>query len=669
MPKTIVQIALPTPIRRLFDYFVPENVTISPQVGARVQVLFNRRSLVGIIINITTTSSIAKERLKPIIAILDEQPIVDHEMMTLCKWASDYYHYSLGEVFMAALPKPLREGKSCEASKDPKAIPEVELDQIFKPKFPLNAEQQSIVDEIQQSVDEFKVWLLYGVTGSGKTEIYAYLVAEQLKRAKQCLILIPEIGLAPQMQKRFTDVFNVPIVIVNSTLTGSQRYTAWLSAQSKQAAIIIGTRSAIFTPLPNLGLIIIDEEHDVSFKQQDTFRYSARDLAIIRAKMRNIPILLGSATPSLESLHNADRGRYQLLTLPQRVGNAVLPVYHVVDLRNQRLQAGLSSALIQAIGTHLQQGNQILIFVNRRGYAPVLMCHSCGWIAECGQCDSRLTLHQSPSYLQCHHCSITSKVPIVCPHCFQTQLLKLGVGTERLAETLLTLFPGVEILRIDRDSTRRKDSLSKMLKTISKDEPKILIGTQMLAKGHHFPGVTLVGIINLDAGFYSSDFRALERTAQLMIQVAGRAGRADKPGSVYIQTHHPNYPLLLQLLEQGYLAFANALLTERKLTQLPPFSYHALLRVEVRQVEQGKLFLENIKKKLENLTDFPINVMGPMLAPVAKRSGYYRVFLLFQASTRRLLQDALIKLDQIILTIVQQNKVKWLLEVDPWEMN
>ena len=434
----------------------------------------------------------------------------------------------------------------------------------------------------------FNVWLLEGVTGSGKTEIYLQYIEEVLKKGKQVLVLVPEIGLTPQTVRRFQARFNVEIDVLHSNLNDTQRLNVWERARTGQSAIVIGTRSALFTQFSDLGLIILDEEHDGSFKQQDGWRYHARDLGIVLAQKLNIPILLGSATPSLESVNNVQNGKYHHLVLSKRAGNATALRQFVIDLKHQRIQNGLSEPLLQRMQEHLEKGNQVLLFLNRRGFAPVLLCHECGWIDECHHCEKPYTYHQHQRVLRCHHCGAQKTVPMQCGHCGSTHLVTTGLGTEQLEETLKARFPQYNIARIDRDSTARKGKLEGYLEDIQQGKSQILIGTQMLAKGHHFPNVTLVALVNVDNALFSLDFRAEERLAQLYVQVAGRSGRAEKQGEVVLQTHYPDHPLLTTLLEKGYQAFAEETLKLRHNMGLPPFSFQALFKAQCRHSEEAE---------------------------------------------------------------------------------
>ncbi|PUY70555.1 primosomal protein N' [Cronobacter sakazakii] len=533
----------------------------------------------------------------------------------------------------------------------------------------LNTEQATAVGAIRGEADNFCAWLLAGVTGSGKTEVYLSVLENTLAQGKQALVLVPEIGLTPQTIARFRERFNAPVEVLHSALNDSERLAAWLKAKSGEAAIVIGTRSALFTPFKNLGVIVIDEEHDSSYKQQEGWRYHARDLAVYRAHSEQIPIILGSATPALETLHNVRQRKYRVLKLTHRAGNARPAQQHVLDLKGQPLQAGLAPALVARMRQHLQADNQVILFLNRRGFAPALLCHDCGWIAECPRCDHYYTLHQSQHQLRCHHCDSQRPVPRQCPQCGSTHLVPVGLGTEQLEQSLAPLFPGVPLSRIDRDTTSRKGALEEQLAEVHRGGARILIGTQMLAKGHHFPDVTLVALLDVDGALFCADFRSAERFAQLYTQVAGRAGRAGKQGEVVLQTHHPEHPLLQTLLHQGYDAFADQALAERGSVSLPPYSSHILIRAEDHHNQDAPAFLQQLRNLLQAspLADQKLWLLGPVPALQPKRGGRYRWQLLLQHPSRLQLQRIVSGSLPLIGTLPAARKVKWTLDVDPTE--
>ena len=498
--------------------------------------------------------------------------------------------------------------------------------------------------------------------------MYLQIIRAVLERGQQVLILVPEITLTPQLEERFRRRFAVSIAQSHSKLSDKQRQTAWLQMQQGECSILLGTRSALFTPLKNPGLIILDEEHDASFKQQEGFRFSARDIAVVRGKLLHIPVLLGSATPSLESLHNVDKQRYQLLHLPDRAGSAIEPVLQLMDIRNKRMQEGLSKPLVEEIRRTLAKNEQVLLFLNRRGFAPTLICHGCGWVARCQRCDANLVIHFDEERLRCHHCGKEQRLIKQCPACKTGELTPLGLGTERVEMVLAELFADKVIVRLDRDSTQRKGSLESYLQQINQGKVDIILGTQMLAKGHHFPNVTLVAILDVDSGLFSIDFHAAEKLAQMIVQVSGRAGRAEKPGKVIMQTRQPEHSLLTTLIRQGYRSFAKTALAERKEALLPPFSYQALLRVQAADVDTPQYFFQAVSALIQELNTGHTQVLGPVSAPMARRAGLYRYQLLFQNTRRQELHMLLDALIPAIAKLKQAKKVRWSLDVDPVDL-
>ncbi|WP_132976748.1 primosomal protein N' [Thiobaca trueperi] len=554
----------------------------------------------------------------------------------------------------------------CQLTPDSSLIPPPPLPETNRPN--LNPDQMLAVQAILDALGGFRSFLLDGVTGSGKTEVYIRLIESVIAAGRQTLVVVPEIGLTPQLRERFTQRLPGPIAVLHSALNASERERNWHQAARGEATLVLGTRSAVFVPLPRLGLILVDEEHDPSLKQQDGFRYSGRDLAVRRAQLAGCPVVLGTATPSLETLHNAGTERYGWLRLPQRAGAARPPTISLLDIRNQPLQAGLSSVLREHMHAEIAAGNQILLFLNRRGYAPVFTCHSCGWVGGCPHCDARLTLHLHLKRLWCHHCDWSQPLPNRCPDCRSDDLRMLGRGTQRLEDDLRPLFPETTITRIDRDSTRRKGELDRLLGTVQRGEAQILLGTQMLAKGHDFPGVTLVGILDLDQSLYASDFRAPERTAQLIVQVAGRAGRAERPGRVVLQTRHPEHPLLQSLLRDGYAGFAAAALDERRAAELPPFAHLALLRAESPQAEAALAFLREARALATGLEQPSVQLLGPVPAPMERRAGRYRAQLLAQCAERPRLQQMLAQWNTALRALPRVKGLRWSLDVDPQDM-
>lgn len=531
-----------------------------------------------------------------------------------------------------------------------------------------NDEQRHAIETVYGARDRFQSFLLDGVTGSGKTEVYLALIERIVALGRQAMVLIPEIGLTPQIVTRLRERLSVPMAVLHSGLSDGERLQAWAAARDGRAAVVVGTRSAVFAPLARPGLFVVDEEHDSSFKQQEGFRYSARDLAIVRARQCAVPVLLGSATPSLESLHNVANGRHQGLRLSQRAQGALVPAVEVLDLRGQPFEEGISQKLANAIEQCLEEGEQVLLFVNRRGYAPILICHGCGWQADCSRCDAHMVYHRASGRLRCHHCAAERDVPATCPDCGHGDLRALGLGTQRVAAALQERFPEARIDRVDRDSTRRKGALQEVLDAIHSGSTNILVGTQMLAKGHHFPNVTLVGILDADGGLFGVDFRAAERMAQLLVQVAGRAGRGQRPGRVLIQTHHPDHPLLKVLVREGYRQFGVAALGEREQAALPPFTCLALLRAEAPQRDRAMCFLAEARACALHLGDKHVQALGPVPAPMERRAGRFRAQLLLQSDDRRTLHGLLLPWLEKLETLKSGRRVRWSLDVDPQEM-
>lgn len=728
-----LRLALPTPLRRLFDYAAPADAdaaalaTLRP--GTRVAVLFGPRPMVGILVEVVTTSDVPADKIKPAVALLDDHPVVPESAMSLYQWASDYYHHALGDVLQNALPSWLRQadrrdidscigwqltlsGKDGEAeaslgrahkqvallktfkeSDSPLSDPQLlllghkratinalkerglidtcrmpldsGLPPQFNPALTLNEEQSAALEMITSRTG---CTLLAGITGSGKTEVYLQAIENVLRQGKQALVLIPEIGLTPQTTARFEARFGPCIRVINSACSDGERLETWLAARDGRASIVIGTRSAIFTPMADLGLIIIDEEHDASFKQQDGFRYSARDLAIVRGDMEQASVVLGSATPSLESLANVANGRYRIAKLTRRAGDAVAPHIETVDLRHQTLIQGFSEVSIRAIRDCLQQGLQALVFINRRGYAPVLMCHDCGWYAHCEHCDARMTVHMRPPHIHCHHCDARQAMAKRCPSCRSFQMVLIGQGTERSEEALQGLFPEVEVLRIDRDTTSRKDAMRDIVARINDGQPRILVGTQMLAKGHHFPKLGVVVILDADGGLFSADFRGPERMAQLLIQVSGRAGRDQRQGVVLIQTHHPDHPQLQLLLQKGYFHFASAQLSMREKMGLPPYRAMAMLRADANTMEAPEHFLQQALVIGQQLSAGTLQLIGPLPSPMPKRAGKFRAQLIIQAPHKGILKAFLKRFIPAIEPIKTNAQLHWSLDVDPIDM-
>jgi primosomal protein N' (replication factor Y) len=726
-----LHIALATGLRQAFTYLAPQKSEDSrlPQIGLRVRVSFGRSERVGLIVGIDSTTELDPSKLKPIIELLDDAPLLPPELWQLGLWAADYYQHPVGDALMHLLPAKLRQPIANQLiqlnwqinpvdaefgrAKKQQAVwqkvnllaPEFNLSQLqtigIKPSqlkpfldknwlttsYPkaqevalklaqkgleLNPEQAQVVAHLAQVTGTFSCNLLNGITGSGKTEVYFHAIAHQLQAGHRTLLLVPEIGLTPQLLQRLEQRFNNRVLALHSGLTEHQRLNAWQQAGLGQADIIIGTRSALFTPIPNLGLIIIDEEHDQAYKQQEGFRYHGRDLAIKRAADAKIPIVLGSATPSLESLANVARGRFKQWLLTQRAGSASSQRYEVIDLRNQPQQAGISEQLQAMMQIQLDLGHQVLLMLNRRGFAPSLQCQSCGTTAQCPACDANMTLHRRPPRLHCHHCEHQQPVHLHCPQCQSHQLKPLGQGTERTEEQLNTLFPSTPVHRIDRDTTRKKGSLESMLEQVHAGEPCLLVGTQMLAKGHHFPNVTLAAILDADASLFSSDFRGPEKLAQLLVQTAGRAGRAQTPGTAVIQTYQADHPTINILVTQGYNAFAEQELIHRQQSGLPPAGHMALFHAQAKDATQAFALLNWLAQHVQDPALAPLTkallMFGPMPAFMARRANYYRAQLQLQHPNRKQLQQLLLQLCNLLDEHPAARKIRWSLDIDPQEL-
>jgi primosomal protein N' (replication factor Y) len=532
----------------------------------------------------------------------------------------------------------------------------------------LNEGQSRAVGRVGALGGRFAVALLDGVTGSGKTEIYLQSAAAVLARGQGVLVLVPEISLTPQLLRRFRQRLGSTVRVMHSALSEGDRELTWHRVRLGLSRVLLGTRSSIFTPMAELGLVIVDEEHDPSFKQTEGFRYSARDLAVVRAQRADCPVILGSATPSLESLRNVQTGRYLHLRLEKRAGGARSPRVDLLDVRDQPLRCGLSEPLLAGVSRTLERGEQVMLFLNRRGFAPVLSCFSCGWISDCPRCDARQTLHRASGLLWCHHCGAQRPVPQRCPACAATDLHPLGQGTEQLEDFLAERFADYPLIRVDRDATARKGSLERQLARLHAAEAALLVGTQMLAKGHHFPRVTLVGVVDADGGLYSADFRSTERMAQLLVQVAGRAGRGDRPGQVLIQTRYPDHPLLRTLVRGGYAAFATEALRERREAGLPPYSHQALLRADATRIEFAQAFLEQVVDWAAGRARPGVELWGPVPAPMTRRAGRHRVHLLLQAVQRDVLHGLLRELPVHAASLDAARRVRWSLDVDPIDL-
>jgi primosomal protein N' (replication factor Y) len=666
LPETrYCQVAIDTPLRQSFDYRLPEALG-QAQPGMRVQLPFGRRAVVGLILRVGTHSDVPAEKLRDAGVLLDTTPLLSSSDLKLLEWAADYYHHPVGEVFATALPRLLRtirkRRRAAETQPAASSTASVSLREIPHPL----SESQAAALAALRAANSAGNFLLDGVTGSGKTEVYLHACADTMAQGGSVLVLCPEIGLTPQLLERFERRFDAPIAALHSGLTDVERARAWQQAASGAARIVIGTRSAVFTPIPGLRLIIVDEEHDSSYKQQDGgFRYSARDLALMRGQLQKLPVVLGSATPSLESLRNVQPGRLTLLRLPERAGSALPPKLSLIDLRAQAVHKGFAAQTLQAMRAHLAQGSQVLLFLNRRGYAPTLLCHGCGWIAPCESCDARLTVHLKRRRLNCHHCGADAPLPERCPRCGH-EVHPLGAGTERVEETLAELFPDHAVERFDRDVLRAAGELHEAIARVHSGQARILVGTQMLTKGHHFPDVTLVVVLNADQSLFATDFRAAERLAQTIVQVAGRAGRADRPGEVLIQSQFPGNPLLKTLLEQGYAGFADSALAEREAAHWPPFARMALLRASDTIPEGAPRFLAEARVLLAPPAG--VVLQPPVPATMTRRAGRHHFQMLVESPQRALLQRYLADWVPRIVALPTPRSLRWVLDVDPLDV-
>lgn len=666
----IAKVALFSQLKKIFDYIIPEIMIPHAIIGTRVIIPFGKKTLIGFIVNITHETDVAQNKLKPIIKLIDLEPIFSTSLYKTLLWAVNYYQTSIGSILDCALPTYCKENKSPKNNNLNTMVKHKQLTNHDPENIVLNTAQKIIIDDMLTKINQFNVSLLEGVTGSGKTEVYLQLTDEMLQQNKQTLILVPEIGLTPQTFQRFTKRFgDIEIAILHSDISKKQRYLNWLNAKNGKAKIILGTRSAAFVPMLNPGLFIIDEEHDLSFKQQDYLHYMARDFLIMRAKFTNCPILLGSATPSLETLYNANLNKYLHYKLPNRAISA-LPKIEIIDIRHKKLSAGLSNMAITEIKQYLDNNHQVLLFINRRGFAPVLKCFSCQFIQKCTSCDTNMVWHIYTNKLHCHHCQETKSIPDMCPNCNNNKLMPLGQGTERIEQLFQEIFPAANISRIDKDSTAKKQDFNKIISDILDQKVNLLIGTQMIAKGHHFPNLGLVVIIDLDSTLFSSDFRSTERLGQLIIQVAGRAGRCNL-GKVLLQTSYPNNPVIQAIANYDYNGFSQILFKEREISELPPFSHQILWRAEGSSSKSCLEFLTKIKQLANKFSTQEKNcckIFGPIPAIMEKRKKKFHARLLFQDINRSKLQN----LTSYLVNFVANNKilssVAWSIDVDPKEI-
>jgi primosomal protein N' (replication factor Y) len=659
---SILQVALDVPLPRLFDYRLAGECPESP-IGRLVQVPFGNGGTgnkIGVVATVVEQSDQPADKLKTA-ELLDDLPALPAEWLELCTFCARYYHYPLGQVMAFALPPLLRKGKAPRKLK-----PKVGAGGTATPTFhPATNDQQAAIEAITQA-QGFQTFLLHGVTGSGKTEVYLQAIAAVLAGGGQALMLVPEIALTPQLESRVSARFpGAHVVSAHSGVADAARARAFLAAHEGRADIVLGTRLSVFMPMPRLKLIVVDEEHDASFKQQEGLRYSARDVAIYRASTAGIPIVLGSATPSLETFHHASSGRFRKLDLPLRAVAAEMPAVATVDTRKQKLQDGLSQELISAVSERLQRGEQSLLFLNRRGYAPVLACPACGWISHCRRCAANLVLHLADRRLRCHHCGLESVVPNACPDCGNLDIQPFGRGTQRLEERLEALFPEARILRIDRDSADSPKKWQALLAAIHAGEADILVGTQMLAKGHDFPKLTLVGVVGADAALFAADFRAPERLFAQLMQVGGRSGRHNLPGEVLIQTEYPDHPLYRALIGHDYAAFAAEQLGERDAAGFPPFAFQAMLRADASELKLALDFLHNAVSLAPTFGQGLIYDPVPMR--LARLKNRERAQLLVESRSRPALQAFLTAWMQQLNTLKTSRDLRWHLDIDPLE--
>ena len=730
--EIVLRVAINAPLSRLFDYLPPTAGNTDLKPGSRLRVPFGRRTQTGMLLEVAGDSEVSRTKLKRAHEVLDEEPLLRPSDLWLIRFTSEYYHHPVGEVVAAALPALLRQGKALHptvhhlsltdagrradaAAIGRRAPKQAELLSLLQQSVRMSFESleerapgwkrllKSLRDkgwvEVVESQGEaavsagptnteagpalnqdqaaafasisgragFSVSLLDGVTGSGKTEVYLRLIEDALTDGKQALVLVPEIGLTPQFVSRLEKRLGVRPVILHSALSDAERLEAWRGARDGSMPLVVGTRSAVFVPLKNAGIIVVDEEHDSSFKQQEGLRYSARDLAVARAKELDIPVILGSATPSLETLQRCAEGSYERLVLPVRAGNAVPPLMRLVDLNRHPPLDGLSRPVIDAMRRHSSEGGQVLVFLNRRGFAPTLICQHCGAIAECSRCDARMTVHARNLSLMCHHCGAQRALDPACREC-GGGVKPLGHGTERLEDALQLHFPDQAVSRIDSDSTRFKGALDKALEMATTGETGILVGTQILSKGHHFPKLTLVVVIDADQGLFSTDFRGTERLAQSLMQVAGRAGREQRQGEVMIQTSFASHPFWHELFQGGYERVAASALAEREKAAWPPFSRLALLRAATTRRQDTHDFLERCRGRADAVNAAGVRILGPVSAPMERRAGRYRAQLLFQSRQRQPLHRLLQAMRRELEAGPWARKVRWSIDVDPVEL-
>jgi primosomal protein N' (replication factor Y) len=655
---SIVRVALPVTVDRLFDYWYPDGLDV--RAGSVLRVGLGKRKLIGVAVEKGGESELPPERLAPIEELLALPPLPD-DLLTTARFVAEYYQQPIGQCFAQMLPPLARRKRAGQRERQP--------NEPTSRVAHLNAEQRRALDIVLTDPDRYSPSLLQGVTGSGKTEVYFEAAERVIAAGRQALVLVPEINLTPQLEGRIMAALpQARCVTLHSALAPGKRLENWLAAAHAEADLVVGTRLAVFAPLPNLGLVVVDEEHDASFKQQDGLRYHARDVAVYRARLREVPIVLGSATPSLETYVAARRGRYRSVALHRRARpHSALPAVTLVPNRAPQMREGLGPDLRAAIAERLRRKEQTLIFINRRGFAPSLLCAACGWKAECPRCAARLVVHRGAAQIRCHHCGHGQSLPRACPHCGNQDLVPVGFGTQRLESALADLFPGARALRIDRDSTQRIGSFATMLERIVAGEVDILVGTQMLAKGHHFPRLTLVGVLGADNALYSADFRATERVFALLEQVAGRAGRDALAGEVMVQTDFPEHPLYSALRIHDYDRFAQALLRERESLGLPPFAHLALLSAEAAARASVEAFLRKAfeaGRQIVAARGLSCEVYSPVPAALSRRAGLERGQVLVQSARRSALREFL-PAWRTELERTGPRRVRWSVDVDP----
>ena len=659
-----MRVALEVPSAKLFDYAIRDGMSI--EVGQRVCVPFGAGKRIGVVLERGVQSDMPAARLKAIDSVRTEAPALPPQWLALMRFLATYYQRPLGETVVGALPPRLRSVKPLPRKAVARAA--TEYGARLLTEHALTPAQAAALDEICAALGRYETFLLHGVTGSGKTEVYLHLIARVLAKRQQALVLVPEIGLTPQLEQRFREAFpDTRIALMHSALEDTRRTAAWLDAASGAAGIVLGTRLAVLAPLPGLGLVIVDEEHDASFKQQEGLRYSGRDVAVYRAKLGGCPAVLGTATPSLETWHNFREGRYRRTEMRERaVPGARLPTVRMLDMQREPAEHGLCPSTLAAMRARLERREQSLVFINRRGYAPVLACEACGWAAGCERCTARMVVHRADARLRCHHCGAESALPRACPTCGNVDLKPLGRGTQRIEETLAALLPDARIVRIDRDSARRRGELERILDGVKRGEADILVGTQLLAKGHDFPQLTLVAVLNADSALLSTDYRAAERLFAVLAQVAGRAGRRETPGEVLVQTRYPGHPLFAALARHDYDGFAASQLEDRKAAGFPPYVFEAALRAEAARLEDAMRFLRRAADSV--VAPGEVRVFDPVPHLLTRRSGFERAQLIMQSSSRPALQAHLSALSGLLFDDPPRN-VRWHIDVDPIEFD